>query len=205
MHRPLATIQPKGGLPWQPIPLVCCCVRVTRSQLPESRYFQNNCWLITSLLIKSQGDSSMGKIVRCCLVALSVSAGGCASIVKGTEQQVMINTVPQGAKCTLNREGALLATIPKTPQTTTLSKSWNDVHIACRKPGFRKTTGVLNAQTEAMTSGNLLIGGLVGVAIDAGTGAMNTYDGTITIPLVPKERRAPAKQQHRRKPEKPIS
>ncbi|MEM6495999.1 MAG: hypothetical protein AAGB04_09535 [Pseudomonadota bacterium] len=147
----------------------------------------------------------MRKVVGCCFVALTVVGGGCASIVKGTEQQVMINTVPQGAKCTLKRQGSLLATIPKTPQSTTLSKSWNDVHIACRKPGYKQTTGVLNAQTEAMTFGNLLIGGLVGVAIDAGTGAMNKYDGTITIPLIPRGRRTPVKRQPHRKPEKPIS
>ena len=102
--------------------------------------------------------------------------------------------MPKNAKSTLKREGALLATVAKTPQATTLYESWNDVHITCRKQGFRKTTSVLDAQTKASIFGNFLISGLVGVAIDAGTGAMNKYDGTITIPLVPEARRAPARE-----------
>ena len=57
-----------------------------------------------------------------------------------------------------------------------------------------KATSVLDAQTKARIFGNFLISGLVGIAIDARTGAMNKHDGTITIPLVPEARRAPARE-----------
>ena len=38
-----------------------------------------------------------------------------------------------------------------------------------------------------MTFGNIIFGGIIGVAVDAATGAMNEYPPMITITLVPEE------------------
>lgn len=111
--------------------------------------------------------------------------GGCASIVEGTDQQVTVNTAPQGAKCALSRQGEVVGVANPTPQTLTLSKSKNDVTVVCQKAGFDETTAILDSEFESMTLGNLLFGGVVGVGVDAATGALNEYDSSITVPLTP--------------------
>ena len=111
--------------------------------------------------------------------------GGCASIVEGTDQQVTVNTTPEGAKCELTRSGEVIGVANPTPQTLTLSKSKNDGSIVCEKAGFQSATAVLDSEFEAMTLGNLLVGGVIGVGVDAATGALNEYDSLITVPLTP--------------------
>lgn len=121
------------------------------------------------------------------LVTLAVvpALAGCASIVEGTDQQVTVNTSPEGAKCELTREGDVLGIANPTPQTLTLSKSKNDVTIVCEKAGYNDATAILDSEFESMTLGNLLIGGVIGVGVDAATGALNEYDSQITVPLTP--------------------
>lgn len=111
--------------------------------------------------------------------------GGCASIVEGTDQQVTVNTTPQGAKCALTRAGEVIGVANPTPQTLTLDKSKNDVTIVCEKAGFQEATAVLDSEFQAMTLGNLLVGGVIGVGVDAATGALNEYDSSVTVPMTP--------------------
>jgi hypothetical protein len=37
-------------------------------------------------------------------VALLAALGGCASVVKGTDQQVLVETTPEGASCVLQND-----------------------------------------------------------------------------------------------------
>ena len=41
----------------------------------------------------------------------------------------------------------------------------------------------LRSEAEAMTAGNILFGGVIGLGVDAATGAMHRYDENITVPL----------------------
>lgn len=120
-------------------------------------------------------------IVAACTSVL----GGCASIVEGTDQQVIVNSSPEGARCALTRDGALLGIADPTPQALTLSKSKNDVTIVCEKAGYNEATAILDSEFEAMTLGNLIIGGVIGVGVDAATGALNEYDSQIVVPMTP--------------------
>ena len=47
--------------------------------------------------------------------------------------------------------------------------------------------GILSSEFENMTFGNILIGGIIGVAIDAGSGAMHKYPSIITMKLIPSQ------------------
>ena len=38
-----------------------------------------------------------------------------------------------------------------------------------------------------MTFGNILFGGIIGVAVDASSGAMNEYPSSVTVRLIPEE------------------
>ncbi len=106
-------------------------------------------------------------------------------MTKGTTQQLTVNTAPQGADCVLTRQGARIAQVNPTPGTIEISKSRHDIHVRCERAGYPVAQGTLGSELEAMTFGNILIGGLVGVAVDVGTGAANKYEKSITIPLDP--------------------
>ncbi len=119
----------------------------------------------------------------CALLLVGLGLGGCASIVRGTTQKLSVNTVPQGADCVLRRDGEVIGRAAPTPAEVKISKSRKAIEITCERPGFEPTVAVVDSKFEAMTVGNIIAGGLVGVAIDAGTGAMNKYEPTVTIPL----------------------
>ncbi|GGD22780.1 hypothetical protein GTQ45_05035 [Pyruvatibacter mobilis] len=115
------------------------------------------------------------------LVALG--AAGCSTIVEGTSQDILISSYPTGANCQVERNGNVVANVPKTPQTVHVEKSNTDLVVRCNKEGYRETTGIVNSEIAAATFGNVLIGGLVGVAIDAASGANAKYDSSISVSL----------------------
>ncbi len=66
-----------------------------------------------------------------------------------------------------------------------MPKSKYALTLTCDKPGFQTAVHEIPSDVEAMTIGNVLVGGIVGLAIDAGTGAMNKYDANVTVTLTP--------------------
>ena len=121
------------------------------------------------------------------IAALAMTASGCASITQGTDQQVSIGSNPAGARCELTRSGEVIAVADPTPEIVTIGKSRKDIQVACTKPGYRETKGILGSDVAGMTFGNIIAGGIIGLAVDAGTGAMNKYDNQIVVPLVADE------------------
>ncbi len=111
--------------------------------------------------------------------------GGCASIVEGTSQQITVNTDPQGAACELMRDGQVISKIARTPAEITVQKTKHDITIACALEGFAESTRINESGVEEMTAGNIILGGLVGWAIDSATGADNEYDDSVLIVLEP--------------------
>ena len=112
---------------------------------------------------------------------------GCATLVKGSSQSVMVNTDPPGALCTLTRKGKEIAVVNPTPGTVTVDKSKDAVAVSCTRTGYLESAGTITSQFQPMTFGNILFGGLVGVAIDAGSGAMSEYEPSVTLTLMPAE------------------
>jgi hypothetical protein len=45
--------------------------------------------------------------------------------------------------------------------------------------------GVLISSTEIMTTGNVVFGGLIGLGVDAASGAMNKYEPAVDIAMSP--------------------
>lgn len=114
------------------------------------------------------------------LAAVSLSA--CASITKGTSQSVAINTAPvQGANCTLQNQAGSWTVV--SPGAVVVPRTKHDINVKCEKTGFQAGMGVLKSGTQMMTAGNLILGGVVGLAVDASTGAMNDYPEAITVTL----------------------
>jgi hypothetical protein len=125
--------------------------------------------------------------MRRLLVAGSLAVGslsGCASIVSGTNQVLSVqarkgNDAVTGAACTLtNNKGTWFIT---TPGTVTVHRAYNDLNITCKKEGIDPGVAAINSTTKGMAFGNLLFGGLIGVAVDTGSGAAYDYPSLITI------------------------
>lgn len=110
---------------------------------------------------------------------------GCSTIVKGTKQQVSVATPGvQGAMCTLTSPAIGTRTV-QTPSNITLPKSKHNVAVACVKQCYSEGVGVLASETEIMTAGNVVFGGVIGLGIDAASGAMNKYQPGVEIAMTP--------------------
>ena len=111
--------------------------------------------------------------------------GGCATITKGTQQTITIATDPTGAVCDLTRDAKPLAVVNPTPGSIPVEKASGSIAILCKKPGFKNAAGTLASEFQAMTFGNIILGGIIGIAVDAVSGAMHQYPAMVTITLEP--------------------
>ena len=116
------------------------------------------------------------------IAAAGFALSGCATIIQGTTESVSVSSVPeQGAQCTLaNSEGSWFVT---TPGSTTVHKTKNDLTIDCTKTGYAPAHMVAAAHFGGTTAGNVILGGAVGLAVDAASGANFYYDSPITVNL----------------------
>jgi hypothetical protein len=124
-----------------------------------------------------------------CQITLFVAAGiafaGCATITKGTTQAVSINTpgVP-GAQCTLT-SSAIGTKVVHTPGTIVLEKGQDGVSVYCKKECYSDGVGVIASNVEAMAAGNIIAGGVIGLGVDAASGAMNKYNTDNQFAMTP--------------------
>ncbi len=107
----------------------------------------------------------------------------CATIVNGSSQTVTVSTEPPGATCTVDRVGARIGAIAQTPGSVRLGKSKNDLSVTCAKPGFQTATVTKAPSFGGATFGNIIAGGVVGVVVDAASGANYEYPGDIRLEL----------------------
>lgn len=92
---------------------------------------------------------------------------GCATIVSGTTQKVSLSTQPSGAEA--KADGNLTL---KTPALITLERKM-DHTIEVSKEGYKTVTVYVHRAFNEMATGNVLLGGIIGAGIDAGTGSGN--------------------------------
>lgn len=126
-------------------------------------------------------------IALAALAAIVALGSGCATITKGTTQTVTVSTDPTGAVCTLTRDSKPLAIINPTPGSMPIEKGMGAIAIICKRQGYQDSAGTMTSEFQAMTFGNILFGGLIGVAVDAASGAMHEYPAMVTITMIPEE------------------
>ncbi len=127
----------------------------------------------------------MKKIIRLAVLSLAIVPVSCASVIEGTSQQITINTNPSDAKCGLYRKGESIGTVTSTPGSVLVKKTKHDIWIECVKDGYEPATYKNHSGMAGASFGNIVAGGLIGVAVDSASGADNKYDGTVNISLVP--------------------
>src|SRR4051812_12102563 len=113
-------------------------------------------------------------------VCVALSLTGCASIVTGTSQQVTIDSNPGGAKCLVYRNGGRVHE-GTTPMVFTIDKSGKDLDIACADAANHQARGVSRAGMQPWVLGNIIFGGLIGLVIDASSGAIVKYDTPVMV------------------------
>lgn len=116
-------------------------------------------------------------------LALLLGSTACASITTGTSQSVSVLTEPAGAMCVVSRNGETLGIINPTPGSLTVSKSSSALTVRCERAGYQVGLSTVPAGMQAMTAGNLLLGGVIGLGIDAASGAMNQYPSNVSLAL----------------------
>ena len=151
-------------------------------------------WVATTIARRlAAGHVPRQFILACAGLALLGAAGGCASITNGTSQSINVNSDPGEADCTLTRDGRELATV-KTPAPVKVKRESRTIHVLCKKEGFRDGETSMDARFETATLGNLILGGVVGLAVDAASGAYQRYDGFVMVHLTPVSPTAAATQ-----------
>ncbi len=127
----------------------------------------------------------MSRITAALFGLLSILFAGCSTIVKGTDQQVSVNTPGvNGAMCQLQSPAIGTRTV-QPPANIVLPKSKHNVAVTCQAQCYAKVVGTLASHTEMMTAGNVLFGGLIGLGVDAASGAMNKYDPGVEVVMTP--------------------
>lgn len=113
---------------------------------------------------------------------LTLSA--CASIVEGSTDRVSILTnPPSSASCTLSNSRGSYSTLGS--GTASVKKSKSDLNVTCLDPQTgAKGQSTVVSDVEAWAFGNILIGGLIGLGVDWGTGAAYDYPDSATVPMV---------------------
>ena len=128
----------------------------------------------------------LSSCMRAGLLAVTIAlAPGCATVTTSSRQSLAVTTEPPGAVCKVTREAADLGVVNPTPGSLSIEKGQGKLHIACGKEGYLPASAEAAAQFQGMTFGNVLLGGLVGVAIDAASGAMYFYSDSVRVVLVP--------------------
>ncbi len=124
-------------------------------------------------------------MLRLTNILLLVLLAGCATITRGTTQTIAIHTPgAPGARCMLSSSSIPSQTVV-TPATITVEKGMDSIAVRCSKDCFQDGSGVVLSSMEAMTAGNLLVGGVIGLGVDAASGAMNKYSPETGIFMVP--------------------
>ena len=112
------------------------------------------------------------------LVAALSALSGCATITSGTSQTIAVETLKNdqpvvGASCKITTDKGAWNVV--TPATFEIPKSSSDARIICEKDGEPRGEAVAKSSFKSNTVGNVLIGGIIGIGVDAMTGAMWAY------------------------------
>jgi hypothetical protein len=131
--------------------------------------------------------------------AIALPCIGCASVTRGTTENISISSTPSGATAELS--GLDNPTVCVTP-CVVVAKRNADITVTINKEGYEPQVIPLTKEIPGTGAvgfaGNVLVGGLVGMGVDAATGAaMDHKPNPVTVTL---QRVAPAMPPRAGKP-----
>ena len=109
------------------------------------------------------------------MIISSVFLFGCATILKGSNQPLNVNSNVKGASVYVNNQK-----VGTTPFTGTIERK-KEQHLKVSKPGYETRTLMLDSSIESVFWVNILTGGVFGSTTDFASGSMwkispNTYN-----------------------------
>jgi hypothetical protein len=124
-------------------------------------------------------------MARLLFVAIALLVSACATITKGTTQAISITTPGVvDATCTLT-SSAVGTKVVQTPATITVEKGRESIVVRCTKQCYTDGNGVIASDFEPMVAGNIILGGAIGLGVDAVSGAMNKYTPEAQVVMTP--------------------
>ena len=156
---------------------------VVEERLVYQRYEQ------TGVSLMKQGIVSLDSLRNLAVVFMIGVLGlatGCATVMEGSDQSVNVNITGceeyGTVTCTLtNSEGSVVITAPA---SANVEKSKNALTVSCSsKDSKARGTQIVASKYETMNMGNVLAGGIIGLGVDAATGAMWKYPTTVVVPM----------------------
>lgn len=107
-------------------------------------------------------------VMVCCVLVL----GGCATITRGTKEVLVVESEPVGAQ--VRTSTGLTGTTPATFKVKRRGGFVVDITKEGYEPVSVQVSSHISAAGGAGMAGNVILGGIIGAAVDAGTGAMHT-------------------------------
>ena len=131
------------------------------------------------------GSPRLRAVLLPLLIWACAQLSGCASITSGSEHSLSIDTHDgkgtrvKGAQCALrNRKGQWTVT---TPATANITGAPDNLLVHCEADGFDAGMASVISTVKTEMFGNILIGGLIGVAIDHTSGSAYAYPPNIRV------------------------
>lgn len=111
---------------------------------------------------------------------------GCATITRGTSESFVIETDPVGATAHLTNGLACV-----TPCSLKVKRR-GDFVVTIKKDGYETVNATVTSSIDgagaAGMAGNVVLGGVIGAGVDAGTGAMHSHKpNPLVVKLIPTE------------------
>ena len=137
-------------------------------------------------------------------VAIALPCVGCASVTRGTTENISIATTPSGA--TADISGLDIPTACITPCVVQAKRN-ADITVTINKEGYEPQiiplTKEIPGSGAAGFAGNILAGGLIGMGVDAATGAALDHKPNPVIVTLQPVAPSPSPAARRRPPKKP--
>jgi hypothetical protein len=112
----------------------------------------------------------MKALTKVLLLFLSIFVSSCATVTRGSNEVFEVNSTPQNAQVQLSNGMS-----GQTPASFKVKRR-APLHVTVSKPGFETRRITVQSQIQSgggvAMAGNIFLGGLIGAAVDAGTGAM---------------------------------
>jgi hypothetical protein len=100
-------------------------------------------------------------------ITIALLLSSCASIVSGSKQNINFNSTPSGATVWVDD-----VNLGVTPVIAQLERIKKNQKVKIELQGYKPYELILNRKTNGWIWGNILFGGIIGIIIDASSGAM---------------------------------
>lgn len=127
----------------------------------------------------------MKSLIKFISILSLVIISGCASVVGGTDQTVVVETrnkqgesVPNVACTVKNGRGSWLTV---SPSYVVVQRSSTKLEVACHKQPNPTVHASSNPSLRILILGNIIVGGPIGLGIDLVTGAAFDYPPNIIV------------------------